>query len=1283
MKKITLLAMSFVMALTVKAQNGEDVTSLLTNASFDAQTSAEQTPVTGWEGEFQTQTASYENFTGTFAEKWCGSYVTGTGQTLEEDGVTYYKLSDFNCSQTIEVENGVYVLGAYVIANNQQLTRLNPVEGVQLCANEDITSCASGNGVPAWHQVSTIVTDGKLTVALRTRSTTANWVAWDGIVLTRYTGETVEAAKLAWVLDELNKVAETALELVETPMEKSLIDAIQASVDAIADVASFEAGAALLETLNTQVANAELSIEAYAKLAAVLDAANAELDRDFSEGLDAFYDAIDVAQAAYDGGTLNVEGVEAAILKLQEDIYTFQMLNADGTERFDVTDRFMTNPTLRKNADGWAGSQPGLEYEVMEFYNSDFDMYQTLTDIPNGMYVVQVQGFYRTGSNDSGAAYQGGTENITAQLYANDDWVPLVSMYKYTASEMGVTSEQVLNDYVNMRVATQQAFNATNTALDMPYYAENEVTVIVQDGTLKLGLRNTGHLDMSWCAFRDFKLYYYGNFPAVVLRLKLEEAESWLTERADILPVTAYNELSDACLEADEYTEIGAWENEEVNEVLDDFIAVYNSVKNVETLVAQLKELTDKVESVFSVLEYPGWDALYEVYDAMTPLVEEGAEVELSEDQTTEQYYQEAVATLKAAIRAYHEQEVVGEEPLDYTHLITLPNFSDTKDYTIPAPWVVDNVQKSGDVWVGPGQPDAAGDGTNLPCLNSWSNDFTSMDVHQDLDLLGNGIYSLSVQAITQGLGQQHAYAIGSMNTVVSEDMTVVGWDTNEWETLETDQIIVLDGKLRIGFASVSAGGVNGWYQVTNFKLKYHGPAEGENLKGIWESTLARAKEFVNILLPGDSKGVQAAIEAATPLADAGKYLDAYTTLKSEIDASDSIFKAVQRFYAGNYETINTMAAELDNEVNISSAKLLAITKQLVSQAIHAEDATHKILAPLDAKLAAYVEYATYLMEVENTLATFKGVKEEYKTFVKDSVITPQVDALTAEIRNAADTKNLLAKLQKAMKHLEGTTYVNLPVGNLTEDLIVNYDIEADANASGWTVVKGDAQNAPTNSGEHYDNRTPSNRYLDAWHPSSGVNNITMYQEIVGLPDGTYQLTVATRTDGDNVYVFASPEALAADTAKWTAATQWDMVKNYGAYGGEIYAADTLLWHELDGVGEFPYMEARGGEGYGWSYNTINVQVTNHYLMIGITANKLLTGQAQFTGTWLGADDWKLVLVEKAAVQSDYNPFAGIENVEAIVPAQLGIYDLFGRRVETPTATGIYIVNGKKTFIKK
>ena len=62
-----------------------------------------------------------------------------------------------------------------------------------------------------------------------------------------------------------------------------------------------------------------------------------------------------------------------------------------------------------------------------------------------------------------------------------------------------------------------------------------------------------------------------------------------------------------------------------------------------------------------------------------------------------------------------------------------------------------------------------------------------------------------------------------------------------------------------------------------------------------------------------------------------------------------------------------------------------------------------------------------------------------------------------------------------------------------------------------------------------------------------------------------------------------------------------------------------------------------------------------------------------------------MYVVEAEAYYTQY--FTGIEDVEfaeePVAPAVKGIYDLFGRRIEKPTATGIYIVDGVKTVIKK
>ena len=65
------------------------------------------------------------------------------------------------------------------------------------------------------------------------------------------------------------------------------------------------------------------------------------------------------------------------------------------------------------------------------------------------------------------------------------------------------------------------------------------------------------------------------------------------------------------------------------------------------------------------------------------------------------------------------------------------------------------------------------------------------------------------------------------------------------------------------------------------------------------------------------------------------------------------------------------------------------------------------------------------------------------------------------------------------------------------------------------------------------------------------------------------------------------------------------------------------------------------------------------------------------------ASAWRVVTSE--AVLSDF--MTGVEDVEIaeeyVAPAMKGIYDLYGRRIETPTVTGIYIVDGKKCLIKK
>lgn len=71
---------------------------------------------------------------------------------------------------------------------------------------------------------------------------------------------------------------------------------------------------------------------------------------------------------------------------------------------------------------------------------------------------------------------------------------------------------------------------------------------------------------------------------------------------------------------------------------------------------------------------------------------------------------------------------------------------------------------------------------------------------------------------------------------------------------------------------------------------------------------------------------------------------------------------------------------------------------------------------------------------------------------------------------------------------------------------------------------------------------------------------------------------------------------------------------------------------------------------------------------------------------WGAGDASNVRIVESEAYIQAYRDMVGIEDIEItdqnVAPAVKGIYDLYGRRLEAPTTTGIYIINGQKVLVK-
>ena len=141
-----------------------------------------------------------------------------------------------------------------------------------------------------------------------------------------------------------------------------------------------------------------------------------------------------------------------------------------------------------------------------EKFNTTFDVYQELTDIPNGVYECSVQGFYRYGGHGAGVAAtarDNGTEVIHAYLYAGSEQTAMPSIFE-AAGQCSTTGTSSTYGYVPNSQADGSAYMSAGLYWSQP------LRVTVEDGTLRLGIRKTTTVTNDWTLFDNFRLMYLG-----------------------------------------------------------------------------------------------------------------------------------------------------------------------------------------------------------------------------------------------------------------------------------------------------------------------------------------------------------------------------------------------------------------------------------------------------------------------------------------------------------------------------------------------------------------------------------------------------------------------------------------------------------------------------------------------------------------------------------------------------------------------------------------------------
>lgn len=227
----------------------------------------------------------------------------------------------------------------------------------------------------------------------------------------------------------------------------------------------------------------------------------------------------------------------------------------------------ITCPNFDNKLIGWVGS-PTINNSCAEKYNTDFDVYQEKTGLPNGRYRLSCQGFYRAGGGDS---KDKDTKN--AILYANAEETPLMNILE----EEGKYSVKP-----NTMEEAQNYFSAG-------FYKNNSVEVTVVDGTLRFGIKKSKQIAEDWTIFDTFRLEYLGEVDlnaAAVAQFKVlqDEGNALLQENSDMAETEEYKVLQNVIAK------------EATAENLAELKAEYYSAKNA---FVDLK------------VSYEAWDAAY------------------------------------------------------------------------------------------------------------------------------------------------------------------------------------------------------------------------------------------------------------------------------------------------------------------------------------------------------------------------------------------------------------------------------------------------------------------------------------------------------------------------------------------------------------------------------------------------------------------------------------------------------------------------------------------------
>lgn len=541
-----------------------------------------------------------------FIERWVHKDSKYGSTNDKEIDTNNGHLSNSSVSQTLKnLPKGGYKITAYVNAcqqGKQEADASYRVDGVYLYAiaggNEKTVKVATAKGKPEKVTLSVIV-DGdtdlsEMTFGMKTENTTANWVFLDDVTVQYFGSDAlvmaVEAAK-----DEAAKAADKLSGYSCMTDYQDAVYALQEQIDNLdATTTTQDEVDQLLDQLRSAMADADENAALYEKLTSLRD----ELTL-LTTNADGKYDTTDL-QAAYDDcGTgetyddlcdnysLDNADLKAYITKLQTLMVSTR--KSAVKEGADCTEDLLTNPTF-ESATGWnnTGAAINTTHQNAESYQGTFNLYQDITNIPDGVYEITVQAMHRVDNNDNASQlYPNDVNEITACLYGNDITAKFASPYSYGMAEQKVTSGNA--DYAYNGKYIPNSMEGFSYACEDESAYLTKVYALVTDGTLRVGVkeeaRPAGHSG-DWAIWDNFRITYKGTGSDA-----LQSCITPLIEQANALLEGKMYEGAKSSLKK----AVAAVQSEAT---MDNIKALSLEIKTAQTAVEAYKPLATAIENV-------------------------------------------------------------------------------------------------------------------------------------------------------------------------------------------------------------------------------------------------------------------------------------------------------------------------------------------------------------------------------------------------------------------------------------------------------------------------------------------------------------------------------------------------------------------------------------------------------------------------------------------------------------------------------------------------------------